>query len=175
MTSRGLLLRMQPQAADVNSRAGQHAAEAKDRETLAQLIAARSAVAAALGYVEDEAIRVRSGHPGADVQPGDGVIAAGYRHRISGSLDPQLHMHVVCANVARGSVSRWTALDARAIYQHARTAGFVPGAPARRGPRPPRLIMGTRGQRRGGTDARRNHRCCRSRGAGMRSPAHASW
>lgn len=98
----------------------------QDPETAAQLIAAHeSAVAAALGYVEDEAIRVRRGHAGADVQSGDGVIAAAYRHRMSRSLDPQLHTHVVCANIARGPDGRWTALDARAIYQHARTAGFL--------------------------------------------------
>ena len=98
----------------------------QDPETSAQLIAAHeSAVAAALDYVQDEAIRVRRGHAGAMVLPGDGVIAAAYRHRMSRSLDPQLHTHVVCANVARGPDGRWTALDARAIYQHARTAGFL--------------------------------------------------
>jgi len=98
----------------------------QDPETSAQLVAAHeSAVAAALGYVEDEAIRVRRGHGGAEVQLGDGVVAAAYRHRMSRSLDPQLHTHVVCANIARGPDGRWTALDARAIYQHARTAGFL--------------------------------------------------
>jgi len=98
----------------------------QDPETSAQLIAAHeSAVAAALAYVEDEAIRVRRGHAGAEVQPGDGVVAAAYRHRMSRSLDPQLHTHVVCANIARGPDGRWTALDARPIYQHARTAGFL--------------------------------------------------
>ena len=97
-----------------------------DPDTSAQLVAAHeSAVAAALGYVEDEAIRVRRGHGGAEVLPGDGVIAAAYRHRLSRSLDPQLHTHVVCANVTRGPDNRWTALDGRAIYQHARTAGFL--------------------------------------------------
>ena len=59
----------------------------QDPDTSAQLIAAHeSAVAAALDYVEDEAIRVRRGHAGAEVLPGDGVIAAAYRHRMSRSL-----------------------------------------------------------------------------------------
>ncbi len=124
MTTGHFRLRMQPQAAIVSSRAGRLRAEANDPETSAQLIAAHeSAVVATLAHVEDEAIRVR-GHASADVQPGDGVIAAAYRHRMSRSLDPQLHTHVVCANIARGP-GRWTALDARAIYQHARTAGFL--------------------------------------------------
>jgi conjugative relaxase-like TrwC/TraI family protein len=98
----------------------------QDSATSAQLVAAHErAVAAALGYIEDEAIRVRRGHGGLQVERGDGVLAAAYRHRMSRSLDPQLHTHVVCANVARGPDGRWTALDARPIYQHARTAGFL--------------------------------------------------
>ena len=98
----------------------------QDPQTQAQLVAAHeSAVAAALGYIEDEAICVRRGHGGVDVQPGEGVVAAAYRHRMSRSLDPQLHTHVVCANLACGPDGRWTALDARPIYQHARTAGFL--------------------------------------------------
>jgi conjugative relaxase-like TrwC/TraI family protein len=98
----------------------------QDAATSAQLVAAHeSAVAAALGYIEDEAIRVRRGHGGLRVESGDGVLAAAYRHRMSRSLDPQLHTHVVCANVARGPDGRWTALDGRPIYQHARTAGFL--------------------------------------------------
>lgn len=98
----------------------------QDPQTSAQLIGAHeSAVAAALEYVEDAAVRVRRGHAGAEVLAGDGVAAAAYRHRMSRSLDPQLHTHVVCANVTRGPDGRWTALDGRPIYQHARTAGFL--------------------------------------------------
>ena len=60
------------------------------------------------------------------VEAGEGVVvAAAYRHRMSRALDPQLHTHVVCANVARGPDGRWTALDARHLYEHAQTAGFL--------------------------------------------------
>ena len=41
------------------------------------------------------------------------------------AVDPQLHTHVVCANVARGPDGRWTALDGRRIYEHAKTAGYL--------------------------------------------------
>ena len=52
-------------------------------------------------------------------------MAAAYRHRMSRAEDPQLHTHVVAANMARGSDGRWTALDATPIYRHARAAGFL--------------------------------------------------
>jgi conjugative relaxase-like TrwC/TraI family protein len=97
-----------------------------DEGTAGQLIGAHEhAVRAALEYVEDEAVRVRRGKGGASVEVGEGVVAAAYRHRMSRALDPQLHTHVVCANVARGSDGRWTALDGRALYEHAKTAGYL--------------------------------------------------
>jgi conjugative relaxase-like TrwC/TraI family protein len=99
---------------------------AGDDQTGRQLIAAHeSAVRAALEYVEDAAVKVRRGKGGAIVEPGEGVVAAAYRHRMSRSLDPQLHTHVVCANVARGPDGRWTALDGRHLYEHAKTAGYL--------------------------------------------------
>jgi conjugative relaxase-like TrwC/TraI family protein len=97
-----------------------------DEGTAGQLIAAHeAAVRAALDYVEDEAVKVRRGKGGLIVAAGEGVVAAAYRHRMSRSLDPQLHTHVVCANVARGPDGRWTALDGRHLYEHAKTAGFL--------------------------------------------------
>ncbi len=39
--------------------------------------------------------------------------------------DPLLHTHVVVANLARGPDGRWTALDGRALYAHAKTAGYL--------------------------------------------------
>jgi conjugative relaxase-like TrwC/TraI family protein len=48
------------------------------------------AVRAALGYLEDTAVMVSRGHAGEHVQPGEGLVAAAYRHRMSRALDPQL-------------------------------------------------------------------------------------
>jgi conjugative relaxase-like TrwC/TraI family protein len=70
------------------------------------------AVRAALGYLEETAVKVRRGHAGEHVQPGEGLVAAAYRHRMSRALDPQLHTHVVAANMARGPDGRFTALHA---------------------------------------------------------------
>ena len=83
------------------------------------------AVREALGYLEDTAIRVRRGKDGATVLPGEGMVAAGFRHRTSRAGDPQLHTHVLVMNVAKGPDGRWSALDGTALYAHARTAGFL--------------------------------------------------
>ncbi len=84
-----------------------------------------SAVDAALGYLEREACRVRRGRGGVRREVGEGFVAAAYRHRMSRAEDPQLHTHVVAANMARGGDGRWTALDATPIDQHAKAAGYL--------------------------------------------------
>ena len=83
------------------------------------------AVDAALGYLEREACRVRRGRGGVERQVGEGFVAAAYRHRMSRAEDPQLHTHVVAANMARGTDGRWTALDGTPVYRHAKAAGFL--------------------------------------------------
>ena len=84
-----------------------------------------SAVDAALGYLEREACRVRRGRGGVRQEAGGGFVAAAYRHRMSRAEDPQLHTHVVAANMARGADGRRTALDATPIYRHAKAAGYL--------------------------------------------------
>lgn len=83
------------------------------------------AVEAAITYLERYACHVRRGHAGAEVIEGGGFVAAGFRHRTSRLADPALHTHVLVANLAQGDDGRWTALDSRHLYRHARTAGFV--------------------------------------------------
>ncbi|MGQ0431265.1 MAG: MobF family relaxase [Microthrixaceae bacterium] len=83
------------------------------------------AVDAAITYLERYACHVRRGHAGAEVIEGSGFAAAGFRHRTSRLADPALHTHVLVANLAQGDDGRWTALDSRHVYRHARTAGFV--------------------------------------------------
>ena len=97
-----------------------------DRALAGALVDAHeAAVGAALGYLEREACRVRRGRGGVLREAGEGFVAAAYRHRMSRAEDPQLHTHVVAANMARGADGRWTALDGTPIYQHARAAGFL--------------------------------------------------
>ncbi|MEY2513134.1 MAG: hypothetical protein QOJ89_492 [bacterium] len=99
---------------------------AADEQTSRDLIEAHeAAVTGALSYVEDEAVKVRRGHGGSDVQGGGGLVAAAYRHRMSRALDPQLHTHVVAANIAQGPDGRWTGLWGTPLYEHAQTAGYL--------------------------------------------------
>src|SRR4051812_6018810 len=83
------------------------------------------AVAEALGYLEREAIATRRGAGGTKVIRGYGVIGAAFRHRTSRAGDPQLHTHVLVANLVLGSDGRWGTLDGRRIYAHAKTAGYL--------------------------------------------------
>jgi conjugative relaxase-like TrwC/TraI family protein len=85
-----------------------------------------AAVDAALAVLEEEACRVRRGRGGAHLQPGEGFVAAAFRHRTSRSGDPHLHTHVVIANLARSERDgRWTTLDGRQLYAWCRTVGFL--------------------------------------------------
>jgi conjugative relaxase-like TrwC/TraI family protein len=82
------------------------------------------AVAAALGYLEREACVTRRGQAGVERLTGEGFVAVGYRHRLSRAGDPQLHTHVLVANLTRAE-GRFTALDAHALYEHKSAAGAV--------------------------------------------------
>jgi conjugative relaxase-like TrwC/TraI family protein len=96
-----------------------------------------AAVESALGWLEREACFVRRGSNNRITQTGSGegfgtrrlrgagFVAAGFRHRTSRAGDPQLHTHVLVANLSRGPDGRWTALDAQALYRSKRTAGVV--------------------------------------------------
>ena len=101
--------------------------------------AGETAMRAALGWLEREAVRVRRGsHNQAWLaahtdEPGvgprqlvtSGVVAASFRHRTSRAGDPLLHWHVLVANLAEGTDGRWSALYGAEIYRHARAAGEV--------------------------------------------------
>src|SRR5487761_2046824 len=101
------------------------AAVASNDVAIELVIAHEEALREALVYLEDTAVFVRRGHAGEDVQPGEGLVAAAYRHRMSRSLDPQLHTHVVVANLTRGPDGRYTALHAAPLYRAAKTAGYL--------------------------------------------------
>ncbi len=84
-----------------------------------------AAVHAALGYMERQCAVGRRGRGGAVSVEGNGFLAAAFRHRSSRAGDPQLHTHVLVANMTRGPDGRWTALDARRLYAHAKTGGYL--------------------------------------------------
>lgn len=84
-----------------------------------------SAVRTGLDYLEREACWVRRGHAGTRRLRADGFVAAAFRHRTSRAGDPQLHTHVVVVNSARGADGKWSALHTYAIYDSAKTAGYL--------------------------------------------------
>jgi conjugative relaxase-like TrwC/TraI family protein len=88
--------------------------DAHDRATLA-----------AFDYLERHAAVARRGRGGVEMVPGNGFVGAAFRHRTSRAGDPQLHTHVLVANMTRGPDGRWTALDGRRLYAHAKTAGYL--------------------------------------------------
>ncbi len=97
-----------------------------DIETRAAAVAAHeAAVDAALGYLERHAAKGRRGHGGIVQVETGGFVAAAFRHRTSRLGDPQLHTHVLIANMAKGVDGQWGALDGRLLYLHKRTAGYL--------------------------------------------------
>ena len=83
------------------------------------------AVRDALGYLERHAATARRGPAGCISVRGRGLVAAAFRHRASRAGDPQLHTHVVVANLVQVDDGRWSALDGRRLYAHAKTAGYL--------------------------------------------------
>jgi conjugative relaxase-like TrwC/TraI family protein len=97
-----------------------------DPETSAAVRAAHDrAVAEGLEYLERHATVARRGAGGDRRIETSGLVAAAFVHRTSRNGDPQLHTHVLAANVVLGADGRWSSPDARLLYFHARTAGFV--------------------------------------------------
>ncbi len=91
--------------------------------------AIESAVAAGMDYLEREGFHAR--------QQGDrvkatGMVAASYRHDTNRALEPQLHEHVVVANMATNAVGKIQAVEARGLFAHATTAGYLAAAELRR-------------------------------------------
>ena len=83
------------------------------------------AVREALAFLDDAAAVTRRGAGGATLVPGNGLVAAAFLRRTSRAGDPQVHTHVLVANMTQGSDGRWTALDARSLYRNGRTAGYL--------------------------------------------------
>jgi conjugative relaxase-like TrwC/TraI family protein len=101
-----------------------------DPDTVGQVMAAHEhAVTEALGLLERLAARVARGHQGdgqrAPRIASNGMVGAAFTHTTSRALDPQLHTHVVLANLAQGTDGRWSALDSRTLHREATTASYL--------------------------------------------------
>ena len=84
-----------------------------------------SAIAAALDYLERHTAVGRRGTDGVEPIGSSGFVAAAFRHRTSRAGDPLLHTHVLVANLLHCSDGKWSALDGRLLYSHAKTAGYL--------------------------------------------------
>jgi conjugative relaxase-like TrwC/TraI family protein len=93
------------------------------------LTAHRQAAGEALSLLESLSARAARGHQGegrrAPRIETDGFVGAAFTHTTSRALDPQLHTHVVIANLARGADGRWSALDSRTLHREAVTASYL--------------------------------------------------
>ncbi len=89
--------------------------------------AIKAGVQAGVSHLEDHGLQIRSGR---GAEQADGVWAASYLHLTNRSLEPQLHVHTVIANVAGAGESTQT-IDARGLYREATTAGYLAGAQTR--------------------------------------------
>jgi conjugative relaxase-like TrwC/TraI family protein len=69
--------------------------------------------------------RPRGAPAGIEQLPVGGVVAAAFRHRTSRAGDAHLHTHVVVANSVLGTDGKWSTLDARHLYHHAKTVGSL--------------------------------------------------
>lgn len=91
-----------------------------------------SAVTSALDYLERHTAVGRRGTDGVIPIDSTGFVAAAFRHRTSRAGDPLLHTHVLVANLIHGDDGKWSALDGRLLYSHAKTAGYLYQAQLRR-------------------------------------------
>jgi conjugative relaxase-like TrwC/TraI family protein len=84
------------------------------------------AVVEATTYLESELAYGRRGHGGTEEVEGRGLVMAAFRHRSSRAGDPQLHSHVVVANLTqRGDDGKWGAIVHPALYASAKTSGYL--------------------------------------------------
>jgi conjugative relaxase-like TrwC/TraI family protein len=90
------------------------------------LTAHQASVSEVVQYLEAHALGVRrSGGGERSVIAATGLVGAAFTHGLSRAGDPHLHTHVLVANVAHGVDGRWSAVDGRGFFAHARAAGAL--------------------------------------------------
>ncbi len=101
-------------------------AAAKPAEQAEILAAVEAAVDVGVSYFEARAAYVRGPR-----RRSNGLIGASYLHATSRALEPQLHHHVVVANMGQRENGEIRTLDGRPLFAHARTAGHLAAAELR--------------------------------------------
>lgn len=98
-------------------------ANAEDKEQL--LDAHHNAVNRAFTYLETLG-QVRTGKEGlGEKQDIRGLVISRHTHFGSRDLDPQVHSHGLCYNVAQGEDGKWRALDTEKMARNVRAAGAL--------------------------------------------------
>ncbi|NLT06672.1 MAG: relaxase domain-containing protein [Solirubrobacterales bacterium] len=92
--------------------------------------ATHGAASAAFDYLERHACTSRAGAGGKVALRGEGFVAAVFPHRFSREGDPQVHVHVLVANMTHGGRAEgvepaWRTLDARDLFDHKLAAGYL--------------------------------------------------
>jgi Ti-type conjugative transfer relaxase TraA len=107
-------------------------ADEYDRPEIAGKVweATHGAAGAAFDYLERHACTSRAGAGGKVALRGEGFVAAVFPHRFSRSGDPQVHVHVLVANMthcgrAEGVEQAWRTLDARDLFDQKLAAGYL--------------------------------------------------
>ena len=103
-------------------------ARAEDDVRTEIVTAIDASVTAGVDYLERHALRVRIKGKRHEAR---GMVAASYLHSTSRALDPQLHRHVVIANMAAGPDGQLRTIDGMSLFHHAKTAGYVAGTELR--------------------------------------------
>jgi Ti-type conjugative transfer relaxase TraA len=107
-------------------------ADEYDRPEIAGKVweATYGAAGAAFDYLERHACTSRAGAGGKVALQGEGFVAAVFPHRFSREGDPQVHVHVLVANMthcgrAEGVEQAWRTLDARDLFDQKLAAGYL--------------------------------------------------
>ncbi len=107
-------------------------ADEYDRPQIAAKVweATHGAASAAFDYMERHACTSRAGAGGKVALQGEGFVAAVFPHRFSREGDPQIHVHVLVANMTHcgkreGVEHAWRTLDARDLFEQKLAAGYL--------------------------------------------------
>jgi conjugative relaxase-like TrwC/TraI family protein len=110
-----------------------------DEDTRARVLSVlNNAVREGLAHLEKEACFVQRGEGGRDLERGEGFVGMAFRHRMSRSGDPALHVHVVISNLTRAKGDgKWLSLASprgrSPLFPHGKSAGVVFQASLRAG------------------------------------------
>ena len=83
------------------------------------------AVSQAIDALEADVLRGRRGAGGREIVETGGLVAAAFPHRSSRAGDPQIHTHLVTANLSPDSEGNWRAPYGGRLYSWAKTVGYL--------------------------------------------------